>query len=67
MFDLNRYYRRLQSKMPVHSRSTLTRAQKAWTVYLNASTPLLDERGRIDVIGARVATIKRLSETVGND
>jgi uncharacterized protein YecT (DUF1311 family) len=67
MFDLNRYYRRLQSKMPAHSRPTLVRAQKAWTAYLTATTPVIDERGRIDIIGARVATLKRLSETVGND
>ena len=66
MFDMNRYYRRLQAKMPLHSRATLTRAQKAWTAYLNAATPLVDERGRIDIIGARVATLKRLSETAGN-
>lgn len=67
MFDLNRYDRRLQSKMPAHSRSTLTRAQKAWMAYLNATMPAIDERSRIDIIGARVATLKRLSETVGND
>ena len=67
MFDLNRYYRRLQTKMPARSRPTLVRAQKAWTAYLNATTPVVDERGRIDIIGARVATLKRLSETVGND
>jgi uncharacterized protein YecT (DUF1311 family) len=67
MFDLNRYYRRLQSKMPARSRPTLARAQKAWTAYLDATTPLIDERGRTDIIGARVATLKRLSETVGND
>ncbi|WP_341315812.1 lysozyme inhibitor LprI family protein [Paraburkholderia sp. IMGN_8] len=67
MFDLNRYYRRLQVKMPAHLRPTLVRAQKAWMAYLDATTPLIDERGRIDVIGARVATVKRLSETVGND
>ncbi|WP_167334017.1 lysozyme inhibitor LprI family protein [Paraburkholderia dilworthii] len=66
MFDMNRYYRRLRTKMPAHSRSTLTRAQKAWTAYLNATTRVVDERGRIDIIGARVATLKRLSETVGN-
>ncbi len=66
MFDLNRYYRRLQSKMPAHARPTLARAQKAWTAYLDATTPVVDERGRIDIIGARVATLKRLSETVGN-
>ncbi|WP_414696875.1 lysozyme inhibitor LprI family protein [Paraburkholderia sp.] len=67
MFDLNRYYRVLHSKMPPRSRPTLVRAQRAWSAYLTASTPLVDERGRIDIIGARVATIKRLSETVGND
>ncbi|MFL9864427.1 DUF1311 domain-containing protein [Paraburkholderia fungorum] len=67
MFDLNRYYRRLQAKMPARSRPTLVRAQGAWTGYLNATTPLVDEHGRIDIIGARVATLKRLSETVGND
>jgi uncharacterized protein YecT (DUF1311 family) len=66
-FDLNRYYRRLQSKMPAHSRATLVRAQKAWNAYLTAATAVVDERGRIDIIGARVATLKRLSETVGND
>ncbi|WP_025599032.1 lysozyme inhibitor LprI family protein [Burkholderia sp. WSM2230] len=66
MFDMNRYYRRLRAKMPVHSRPTLTRAQKAWTAYLNAATPLVDERGRIDIIGTRIATLKRLSETAGN-
>ncbi|CAE6723666.1 lysozyme inhibitor LprI family protein [Paraburkholderia domus] len=66
MFDLNRYYRRLQSKMPARSRPTLARAQKAWTTYLDATTPVIDERSRIDIIGARVATLKRLSETVGN-
>jgi uncharacterized protein YecT (DUF1311 family) len=67
MFDLNRYYRRLQTKMPAHSRATLVRAQRAWNAYLSATTPVVDERGRIDIIGARVATLKRLSETVGND
>lgn len=66
MFDLNRYYRRLQAKMPARSRPTLVRAQKAWTAYLNAATPVIDENSRIDIIGARVATLKRLSETVGN-
>jgi uncharacterized protein YecT (DUF1311 family) len=66
-FDLNRYYRRLQSRMPARSRPTLARAQQAWAAYLNATTPVIDERERIDIIGARVATLKRLSETVGND
>lgn len=66
MFDLNRYYRRLQAKMAARSRPTLARAQKAWTAYLNAATPVIDENSRIDIIGARVATLKRLSETVGN-
>jgi uncharacterized protein YecT (DUF1311 family) len=67
MFDLNRYYRRLQSKMPARSRPMLVRAQRAWSAYLAAATPVIDEHGRIDIIGARVATLKRLSETVGND
>lgn len=67
MFDLNRYYHRLQSKMPAHSRPVLVRAQRAWTVYLAAATAVIDERGRTDIIGARVATLKRLSDTVGND
>ncbi|SIT48306.1 conserved exported hypothetical protein [Paraburkholderia ribeironis] len=66
MFDLNRYYRRLQAKMPAHSRPTLVRAQRAWNAYLADTTAVVDERGRIDIIGARVATLKRLSETVGN-
>ncbi|MCC8391707.1 DUF1311 domain-containing protein [Paraburkholderia sp. MMS20-SJTR3] len=66
MFDLNRYYRVLNTRMPPPARPTLGRAQRAWRAYLDASTPLVDERGRIDIIGARVATVKRLSETVGN-
>lgn len=66
MFDLNRYYRRLESKMPARLRPTLARAQKAWGAYLDATTPVIDEHSRIDIIGARVATLKRLSETVGN-
>jgi uncharacterized protein YecT (DUF1311 family) len=52
MFDLNRYYHRLQSKMPAHSRPTLVRAQRAWNEYLAAATAVIDERGRIDIIGA---------------
>jgi len=67
MFDMNRYYRRLRAKLPVRARPTLVRAQKAWTTYLNAATPLVDERGRFDIIGARVAMLKRLAETAGND
>jgi uncharacterized protein YecT (DUF1311 family) len=67
MFDLNRYYHRLQSKMPAHSRPVLVRAQRAWSAYLTAATAVIDERSRIDIIGGRVATLKRLSETVGND
>lgn len=66
-FDLNRYYRRLLSKMPSRSHATLVRAHRAWRAYLAATTPVIDERGRIDIIGARVATLKRLSETAGND
>ncbi len=67
MFDLNRYYRRLNAKMPPRARPTLVRAQRAWVAYLGATTPVIDEHARIDIIGARIATIKRLSETVGND
>lgn len=66
-FDLKRYYRRLLSKMPSHLHATLVRAHRAWSAYLAATTPVVDERGRIDIIGARVATLKRLSETAGND
>jgi uncharacterized protein YecT (DUF1311 family) len=65
-FDLNRYYRRLQTKMPARARPTLVRAQRAWTAYLDAASAVTDEAGRVDIIGARVATLKRLSETIGN-
>ncbi|WP_429258028.1 lysozyme inhibitor LprI family protein [Paraburkholderia sp. GAS334] len=65
--DLNRYYQRLHTEMPSRIRPTLVRAQRAWLGFRDATTPLIDERGRIDMIGARVATLKRLSETVGND
>jgi uncharacterized protein YecT (DUF1311 family) len=66
MYDLNRYYRRLYARMPVHARPTLVRAQRAWRLYSDATTPLIDEHARLDLLGARLATLKRLSETVGN-
>jgi len=66
LFDLNRYYQKLRRKMPAHSASTLMRAQRAWVAYRDATTPLVGEDGRIDLIGARIATMKRLSETAGN-
>jgi uncharacterized protein YecT (DUF1311 family) len=66
-FDMNRYYHRLQTRMPAHARPTLVKAQRAWTSYLDAAAAVTDERGRLDIIGARVATLKRLSDTVGND
>ncbi len=65
-FDLNRYYRVLERKLPVRSRSTLIRAERAWLTYRDTTTPLIDESGLLDILGARVATLKRLSETVGN-
>ncbi|TDV34630.1 uncharacterized protein DUF1311 [Paraburkholderia caballeronis] len=65
-YDLNRYYRRLSARMPAHSRPTLVRAQSAWRAYRDATTPLIDEHARLDLLGARLATLKRLSETVGN-
>jgi uncharacterized protein YecT (DUF1311 family) len=66
-FDMNRYYRRLQTKLPARARTILMRAQRAWSAYLEAATAVTDERGRVDIIGARVATLKRLSDTVGSD
>ncbi len=65
--DLNRYYRRLQQKVPPHSRAILLRAQRAWIAYRDATVPLGDAHGRVDLIGARVATLKRLADTAGND
>nr|WP_322014589.1 lysozyme inhibitor LprI family protein [Paraburkholderia sp. J12] len=65
-YDLNRYYRKLYARMPRHSRSTLARAQSTWRAYRDATTPLVDEHARLDLLGARLATLKRLSETVGN-
>jgi uncharacterized protein YecT (DUF1311 family) len=66
-FDLNRYYHRLQTKLPARGRPTLVRTQRAWNAYLDAATAVTDEPGRVDIIGARVATLKRLAEMVGND
>jgi uncharacterized protein YecT (DUF1311 family) len=66
-FDMTRYYHRLQTRLPAHARPALVKAQRAWVAYLDAATRVTDERGRVDIIGARVATLKRLSETVGND
>jgi uncharacterized protein YecT (DUF1311 family) len=66
-FDLRRYTRALRDKLPAHARSALVRAQRAWTAYFDATSPLGTEAERADLIGERVATVKRLSETVGND
>ncbi|MGU7771136.1 lysozyme inhibitor LprI family protein [Burkholderia sp. MR1-5-21] len=66
LFDLNRYYQKLRRKMPAHSAATLAHAQRAWIAYRDATAPLVGEDGRIDIIGARIATMKRLSETAGN-
>ncbi|WP_042337664.1 lysozyme inhibitor LprI family protein [Paraburkholderia ferrariae] len=65
-YDLNRYYRKFYARMPKHSRATLVRAQSTWRAYRDATTPLVDEHARLDLLGARLATLKRLSETVGN-
>jgi uncharacterized protein YecT (DUF1311 family) len=66
-FDLRRYARALRDKLPARARSILARAQRAWSAYFDATSLLGTEAERSDLIGERVATIKRLSETVGND
>ena len=65
-YDLDRYYRKLYARMPKHARPAVVRAQAAWRAYRDATTPLIDEHARLDLLGARLATLKRLSETVGN-
>jgi uncharacterized protein YecT (DUF1311 family) len=65
-YDLERYYRKLYARMPKHARPSVVRAQAAWRAYRDATTPLIDEHARLDLLGARLATLKRLSETVGN-
>ncbi len=66
LFDLNRYYVKLQKRMPPRGRPVLVRAQRAWVAFRDATTPMISEQQRVDLIGARVATLKRLSETVNN-
>lgn len=66
-FDLKRYERALRDKLPVRARPALVRAQRAWKAYFDATASLGTEAERVDLIGERVATIKRLSETVGSD
>jgi|GEM_PF-479738 len=66
-FDLRRYTRALRDKLPAHARPALVHAQRAWTAYFDATAALGTEAERADLIGERVATVKRLSETVGND
>lgn len=66
-FDLRRYERTLWEKLPVRARPALARAQRAWRAYFDATAPLGTEAERVDLIGERVATVKRLSETVGSD
>ena len=41
-FDLRRYERTLREKLPSHARSTLTRAQRAWLAYFDATAPLIE-------------------------
>ncbi len=64
-FDLNRYARKLRAKLPTRSRVVLSHAQRAWLAYFEATSGLGTEAERVDLIGARVATLKRLSETAG--
>ena len=63
-YGLNRYYRQLYARMPKHARPTLARAQRDWRAYRDATTPLINENGRLDLLGGRLATLKRLAETV---
>ncbi|QGZ54104.1 lysozyme inhibitor LprI family protein [Paraburkholderia acidiphila] len=65
-YDLNRYYRQLYARMPKRTRPTLARAQSDWRAYRDATTPLIDEHARLDLLGGRLATLKRLAETVNN-
>jgi uncharacterized protein YecT (DUF1311 family) len=65
MFDLNRYYTKLRDRLPEWMRPQLQRTQNSWLAFRDASLPLLSESERVDLIGSRVATLKRLSETVG--
>lgn len=66
LFDMNRYYAKLRTRMPAASLPTLGAAQRAWVAFRDATTPLVGADERVDLIGARVATLKRLSETVNN-
>ena len=65
-YDLNRYYRQFYARMPKHARPTVARAQSDWRAYRDATTPLIDEHARLDLLGGRLATLKRLAETVNN-
>jgi uncharacterized protein YecT (DUF1311 family) len=65
--DMNRYYWRLRQKMPPHSRAILMRAQRAWVAYRDATVTLGSALERVDLIGARVATLKKLADTADND
>ncbi|MBV8259802.1 MAG: DUF1311 domain-containing protein [Paraburkholderia sp.] len=65
-YDLNRYYRQLYARMPKHARPTLARSQSKWRAYRDVTTALIDEPARLDLLGGRLATLKRLAETVKN-
>lgn len=65
-YDLNRYYRQFYARMPKPARPTVARAQSDWRAYRDATTPLIDEHARLDLLGGRLATLKRLAETVNN-
>ncbi|WP_266231922.1 lysozyme inhibitor LprI family protein [Paraburkholderia sp. CNPSo 3076] len=65
-YDLNRYYRQLYARMSKHARPTVSRSQSDWRAYRDATTPLIDEHARLDLLGGRLATLKRLAETVNN-
>jgi hypothetical protein len=65
-YDLNRYYRQFYARMPKQARPTVARAQSDWRAYRDATTPLIDEHARLDLLGARLATLKRLAEVVNN-
>lgn len=65
MFDLNRYYAKLLDRLPTAERPQLIKAQAEWNAFREATEPLISESERVDLIGSRVASLKRLAETVG--
>ncbi|WJF89524.1 DUF1311 domain-containing protein [Paraburkholderia bonniea] len=65
--DVKRSLHKLRLELPAASRPVLDRAQRAWARYLDVTGRLVERDTRNDLLGTRLATLRRLLDAVGNN